>query len=293
MRKTLSTILIVSLVLILALSCSPEQSAPGPEVKLPSTEEIKERPKEGSAELLALDDIFATGKTDLMSFIGDETNLTKLTDELVPEINRRAANVKVEVTGSKMTIKTINKSFGFDYTEEESKEGEKTVTTKTLVKGNNTYKFVLTEENDAITGIDLFMDNKKVEDDSQIETISTLINEYSDKVMQELLITLNKGSITLLDGKLKIDGNFNLETKEVNITAVLENFEINESTYSAVAKLNINSSNGKFTLKASGNTSGKIGTHSVATLVQMSSEKELSVKLYIDNYIYMEMDAGI
>ena len=40
-------------------------------------------------------------------------------------------------------------------------------------------------------------------------------------------------------------------------------------------------------------TSGKIGTHSVATLVQMSSEKGLSVKLYIDNYIYMEMDAGV
>lgn len=293
MRKTLSTILIISLVLVLALSCSPEQSAPGPEVKLPSTEEIKERPKEESAELLALDDIFATGKTDLMGFIGDETNLTKLTDELVPEINRRAANVKVEVTGSKMTIKTINKSFGFDYTEEESKEGEKTVTTKTLVKGGTTYKLVFTEEDDKITMPEIFTDGVKVTTDSELKIINTLINECSDKVMQELLITLNKGSITLLDGKLKIDGNFNLETKEVNITAVLENFEINESTYSAVAKLNINSSNGKFTLKASGNTSGKIGTHSVATLVQMSSEKGLSVKLYIDNYIYMEMDAGV
>lgn len=293
MRKTLSTILIVSLVLVLALSCSPEQSAPGPEVVLPSTEEIKERPKEGSAELLKLDEIFANGKTDLMSFIGDETNLTKLTYELVPEINRRAANVKVEVTGSKMTIKTINKSFGFDYTEEESKEGEKTVTTKILVKGGTTYKLVINEEDGKITMPEIFTDGVKVTTDSELKIINTLINECSDKVMQELLITLNKGSITLLDGKLKIDGNFNLETKEVNITAVLENFKINESTYSAVAKLNIDSSSGKFTLKASGNTSGKIGTHSVATLVQMSSEKGLSVTLYIDNYIYMEMDAGI
>ena len=137
MKKTFAMILIVSLVLVLAMSCSPEQSAPGSEAVLPSPEEVK---KPNATELTKLESVYNTAQADLMAYIGTEGNLANIINNLASEIESRLGNVTIEIDGSTITTKTTNTSLGFSYTSvEKTNEDGSTETTITLIKGFDTY----------------------------------------------------------------------------------------------------------------------------------------------------------
>lgn len=290
MKKTFSMILIVSLVLVLALSCSPEQSAPGSEAVLPSPEEVK---KPNETELANLESVFNIAQADLMEYIGTGENLPNLINELASEIQIRSGNVTIEFKDSTTTVKTTNNSLGFEYISVEKVNGDRsTEETTTIVKDRVTYVIKVESELFSDTGTITSVSKNGTEITAENERKEILINIYTDcsnKVSIDFLTTMNKGQISLLGGKLVIDVDANEETRTIDATVMINNLEINGSTYSAVANINANESAGKTTIKASGTTSGNIGTHSVAADISMTGDKNI-IKLYIDNFIYLDKE---
>lgn len=301
MKKNLFRIITILLVLMLVFSCSNDQKIPEPaepEVRIPTTEEIKPTPEAGSDKAVELTTFMDNAQADLIGYAMGGKDLPIIIKDLVTQLNGRTTDFDMsfdgDISGFTATLKNTSNLLGYGFNLLIELKADVLSATIEIKEGETTYKLVDTikfgdGEGESKKNTSQYYKNGVEVTDADVKTeISNKIDKVVENVGNHILTLINKGPITLLDGKLKINLKINPQLEIMQGKVILSNLTIGKNTYSLVAEINIFSEN--IGINASGNTSGEIGDHTVALQVKFSTKDGLQkLTFYIDDYIMIEM----